>query len=56
MPCSKKTERMYHEEMFHYYAAKFEVAEAERDVSRAQGVCKDLQIARLLRRIKLMRL
>ena len=52
----QKAELLYHEEMFNYYAAKFEVAEAERDVSRAQGVCKDLQIARLLRRIKLMRL
>ena len=50
-----KAERLWHEELFHYYAAKFEFAEAERDVSRAQGVCKDLQIARLLRRIKKLR-
>ena len=48
-------ELLWHEEMFHYYAAKFDVAEAERDVSRAQGVCKDLQIARLLGRIKTLR-
>ena len=50
-----KAERLWHEELFHYYAAKFEFAEAERDVSRAQGVCKDLQIARLLGRIKKLR-
>ena len=50
-----KAEAMMQEQVLLQTAAQLDRAEAERDVARAQGVCKDLQLARLLRRIKKLR-
>ena len=35
-----------------HLGAQLDLSNAERDVSRAQGLCTDLQIARLLRKVR----
>ena len=43
-----KAEKMMQEQVLLHIAAQLDRAEAERDAARAQGICRDLQIARLL--------